>query len=192
MKLFGLYISSVNYAEKYIIAESNLRTAEETAKRTKRECEEAHNAYTELAERYNIVYKRLRDIEDEIITRNEDIKELRSQLEDIKSAKTELSERLEKEQSDNCELQNLYSDKCKECDALDDKLALVNADLDKLTKEKEIQDGDKGGCAMVTVEVEYLERLKEDAEKFRAERAKHNENRRKRRAAKKVAHGKPE
>lgn len=187
MKLFGLYISSVNYAEKYIIAESNFRTAEDTAKRTKRESIEAHTAYTELVERYNNLDKKLRDMDDEIIVRNEEIKELHSQLADVKSSRVELSERLEKEQSDNCELQNLYAGKCKECDSLDDKLALVNAKVDRLTREKAVLEDTLNAYVegeLVTLTADNYNALKADAEKFRSERDKHNANRRKRRAAK--------
>ena len=195
MKIFGLYITSVDYAELYNQKRVKLKEANQFAERTKRECEEVHVGYSALKEQFSTVSKQNEDLKETLDLRDDDIKELRSRLEDLKSYSTELSERLEKEMSDNCELQNLYSEKCKECETLKTKIEIDNITIDDLIQKKEAfaeklkayeQDG------YVVVKEDHYNQLRTDAEKFREEREKHNANRRKRRAAKKVAHAKPD
>ena len=116
------------------------------------------------------------------------IRDLNLKAGDLMMRNEDLSERLEKEQSDNCELQNLYSEKCKVCEEYAgkiDSLILTNASL-----ALKVEGYEREGYIIVNKE-EY-DQLKADADKYRADRERHNSNRRKRRAAKKVAHAKPE
>lgn len=158
--------------------------------------------YNELNVYYKALQKKYADLtakseqqHDDVLYRDDLIKDLKAKLEDLKSSNTELSERIEKEQSDNCELQNLYSEKCKECETLKTKIEIDNMTIDDLIQKKEafaekLTAYDRDGY--VVVKEDHYEQLRTDAEKFRSDREKHNANRRKRRAAKKVAHAKPE
>ena len=158
--------------------------------------------YNKLNVYYQALQKKCADLtakseqqHDDVLYRDDLIKDLKAKLEDLKSSNTELSERLEKEMSDNCELQNLYSEKCKEYDSAE---AIIEAHVKELTFirnqmdiiNQKLKAYDRDGY--VVVKEDHYEQLRTDAEKFREDRERHNASRRKRRAAKKVAQGKPD
>lgn len=137
---------------------------------------------------------------------SDQIRDLKLKVGDLNSRIEDLHERLEKEQSDNCELQNLYSAKCKECDEAKAHSLRLADSYNRTAGEKAALEAAKKAAedkfekcygiyereGYVVVKEDYYSQLLTDAEKFRSERDKHNANRRKRRAAKKASHGKPE
>lgn len=195
MKIFGFHIVHEDIVNLYAKKCAEVMALDKSINRKIAEYNELNVYYEALQKKYADLTAKSEQQHDDVLYRDVLIKDLKAKLEDLKSSNTELSERLEKEMSDNCELQNLYSEKCKECETLKTKIEIDNMTIDDLIQKKEafaekLKAYDRDGY--VVVKEDHYEQLKADAEKFREEREKHNANRRKRRAAKKVAQGKPE
>lgn len=195
MKIFGFHIVHEDIVNLYAKKCAEVMALDKAINRKIAEYNELNVYYKELQKKYADLTAKSEQQHDDVLYRDDLIKDLKAKLEDLKSSNTELSERLEKEMSDNCELQNLYSEKCKECETLKTKIEIDNMTIDDLIQKKEafaekLKIYEREGN--VVVKADYYYQLKADAEKFREEREKHNANRRKRRAAKKVAQGKPD
>lgn len=195
MKIFGLHIVHEDIVNLYAKKCAEVMALDKAINRKIAEYNELNVYYKELQKEYADLTAKSEQQHDDVLYRDDLIKDLKAKLEDLKSSNTELSERLEKEMSDNCELQNLYSEKCKEYDSAEaiieahvKELTFIRNQMDIINQKLKIYEHEGN----VVVNADYYYQLKADAEKFREEREKHNANRRKRRAAKKVAQGKPE
>lgn len=195
MKIFGFHIVHEDIVNLYAKKCAEVMALDKAINRKIAEYNELNVYYKALQKKYADLTAKSEQQHDDVLYRDDLIKDLKAKLEDLKSSNTELSERLEKEMSDNCELQNLYSEKCKECESLKTKIEIDNMTIDDLIQKKEafaekLKAYDRDGY--VVVKEDHYEQLRTDAEKFREDRERHNASRRKRRAAKKVAQGKPE
>ena len=195
MKIFGFHIVHEDIVNLYAKKCAEVMALDKAINRKIAEYNELNVYYKELQKKYADLTAKSEQQHVTMQYRDDLIKEVKAKLEDLKSSNAELSERLEKEMSDNCELQNLYSEKCKECETLKTKIEIDNMTIDDLIQKKEAfaeklkvyeQEG------YVVVKEDHYEQLRTDAEKFREDRERHNASRRKRRAAKKVAQGKPD
>ena len=198
MKIFGFHIVHEDIVNLYAKKCAEVMELDKAINRKIAEYNKVNGYYQTLQKRnadLSAMYEQQRD---DVLYRDDLIKDLKAKVEDLKSSNTELSERFEKEQSDNCELQNLYSEKCKECEELQEYAKGLSAECDRIEADKKaIEDkfekhyGIYEREGYVVVKEDFYSQVLTDAEKFREEREKHNANRRKRRAAKKVAQGKP-
>lgn len=205
MKIFGFHIVHEDIVNLYAKKCAEVMELDKAINRKIAEYNEVNGYYQSLQKKYADLSTMYEQRQDDVLYRDDLIKDLKAKIEDLKSSKTELSERLEKEQSDNCELQNLYSEKCKECDAVKAHAIKLADSYNRIAEEKAALEAVKKAVedkfekyyglyereGYVVVKEDYYSQLLTDAEKFREEREKHNANRRKRRAAKKVAQGKP-
>lgn len=120
------------------------------------------------------------------------------QIHELKLKVEDLQARLENEKMDLRALRDLYDKKCYDCERFHEELKTAKRELCNIISEKERIEEKLKTYELddyVCIPDEYYHKLRADevdAERFRTERDKRNSNRRKRRAAKKVAQGKPD
>ena len=208
MKIFGFHIVHEDIVNLYAKKCAEVMALDKAINRKNTEYNELNGYYQALQKKYADLQETFQQQREDLLYRDDLIRDLKAKIEDLKFSNTELSERLEKEQSDNCELQNLYSEKCKECDEAKDHAIKLADSYNRIAEEKATLEAAKKAAeehfekcygiyereGYVIVKEDIYNKIKAvyDKKQIETRNANRRKNRAAKAAAKKVAQGKPE
>lgn len=178
MKIFGFHIVHEDIVNLYAKKCAEVMALDKAINRKNAEYNELNGYYQALQKKYADLQETFQQQREDLLYRDDLIRDLKARIDDLKFSNTELSERLE--------LQN-------------EQIAVLDVAFDNLNQEKSMLDEKLKAYereGYVVVKEDHYNKLKAVYDKKQIENETRNANRRKNRAAKaaakKVAQGKPE